>query len=81
MCAGEGWGEGPGVGRALFELIAVFKGVLFHLLKPARWQEAAGSDGSHPRPWLCPSVPRPAVSAMISPHGRIYPRLPLPVVG
>lgn len=52
MSTGEGWGEGPAVGRALFELIAVFVGVLFPLFKPAPRQEAAGRDGSHPHPWL-----------------------------
>lgn len=60
VSTGEGWGEGPSVGRALFELIAVFEGVLFPLLKPAPWQEAAGRDGSHPCPWLCPAIPNPA---------------------
>lgn len=62
MSTGEGWGEGPGIGRALFELIAVFEGVLFPLLKPAHWQEAAGRDGSHPCPWLCPGIPDHVVS-------------------
>lgn len=67
MCPqGKGGERGP-VGRALFELIAVFEGVLFPLLKPAPWQEAAGRDGSHPCPWLCPGIPGPVRVPEFSP--------------
>lgn len=67
MSTGEGWGEGPGIGRALFELIAVFVGVLFPLFKAAPWQEAAGRDGSHPCPWLCPGIPDAVQAPEFSP--------------
>lgn len=56
VSTGEGWGEGPSVGRALFELIAVFEGVLFPLLKPAPWQRLLAGMGAI----LVPGIPNPA---------------------
>lgn len=80
MSTGEGWGEGPGAGRALFELIAVFEGVLFPF--PPQASPLAGGCWEGWEPSLSLALPwhtRPCGECVNSPQDLLS-QYPSPVM-